>query len=492
MSGSISLRLPRAMMAELEGHLFPGDGDEHGAVVGAAAVETRRGLRLLGRRLFLADDGVDYLPGVRSDYTLTADFVRRCALDCAAEGLAYLAVHNHGGTDSVRFSGIDMASHRRGYPALLDILDGPPVGALVFARNAVAGDIWLSADRQAELDHAVIVGRSDRRLHPSPQRPRDADPQYDRQVRLLGDRGQHILATQKVAIIGAGGAGSLINEYLARLGVGHLVVVDFDRLDPTNCPRVVGARTTDLRPGWLPPPLALPLGKRAALKVDIAARVAREANPSIRFDGIAGDITDPAVTEHLLDCDAAFLAADSMQARLAVNGLCHQYLIPTWQVGVKVQVNPTSGEINDVFSAVRQLVPGESCLWCNELVNPTRLAEEAASPKQRAAQRYANEIAAPSVIALNAVAASHAVNDYLFASLDLQDLDQEVLWTKYRPTHPQVTIEIPRRDLACTECNGRLAAGNLQRLPTRASAVVDSATQGFAAAPARHRRKYVT
>ena len=475
------------MMVKLEEHLFPGDGDEHGAVIGAAVVETNRGLRLLGRRLFLAADGVDYVPGHRGDYMLTADFVRRCAVSCADEGLAYLAVHNHAGIDSVYFSGVDTASHRRGYPALLDILSGPPVGALVFARNAVAGDIWLSTDRQVQLDHAVVLGRSQDRLYPAPRRPTAPDPQYDRQVRLLGDRGQHILATQKVAVIGAGGAGSLINEYLARLGAGHLVAVDFDRLDLTNLPRVVGARNTDLHLRWLPHAMARRLRKQGAPKVDIAARVAREANPSIQFDAIPEDVTDPAVAEHLVDCDAIFLAADSMKARLVVNALCHQYLIPTWQVGVKIQVDPTSGKINDVFSVVRQLVPGESCLWCNELVNPARLAEEAASPIQRAAQRYVDEIAAPSVVTLNSVAASHAVNDYLFASLNLQELGQEALWTKYRPTDPQVTIEIPRREPACTECDGRLAAGSLQRLPMRASKDSGSPIRRVAARSTQYR-----
>ena len=209
--------------------------------------------------------------------------------------------------------------------------------------------------------------------------------------------------------------------------------------------------------------------KQPALKVDIAERVAREANPRIRFDAIAGDVTDAGVIAHLVDCDAVFMAADSMQARLVVNALCHQYLIPTWQVGVKVQVDPTSGAITDVFSVVRQLVPGESCLWCNELVNPRRLAEEAASHEQRKAQRYVDEIVAPSVITLNAVATSHAANDYLFASLELYDLDQEVLWTKHRPFQPRLTIEVPRKDLACTECNGRLAIGSLKRLPVRSS-----------------------
>ena len=88
----VSLRLPQGIATELQEHLFPGDGDEHGAVIGAAFVQTRRGCRLLGRRLFLAKDGLDYIPGNHGYRMLTADFVRECALACAGEGLAYLAV----------------------------------------------------------------------------------------------------------------------------------------------------------------------------------------------------------------------------------------------------------------------------------------------------------------------------------------------------------------------------------------------------------------
>ncbi|MFP3415922.1 ThiF family adenylyltransferase, partial [Bacillus sp. SIMBA_074] len=73
-----------------------------------------------------------------------------------------------------------------------------------------------------------------------------ADPTYDRQARIFGDRGQAILASSKVAVVGLGGIGSLIGEYLARLGVGELLYIDPDRLDPTNLPRVVGARRSDV------------------------------------------------------------------------------------------------------------------------------------------------------------------------------------------------------------------------------------------------------
>ena len=468
LSKPVTLRLTGEMATDLKHHLFPGDGDEHGAVVGASVVETATGYRLLGRCLFLAEDGIDYVPGERGYRMLTADFVRRCAIACADQGLGYLPVHNHFGSDSVAFSGPDMASHRRGYPAVLDILDGPPAGGLVFARGAAAGDIWLSADRQVDLECAVVVGRSQEFLYPSPRRPREADPQYDRQVRLFGDRGQEILADQKVAIVGAGGAGSIINEHLARLGIGHLVVVDYDRLDDTNSPRVVGSVPSDLNPWPLCRFLSRLLRRRPSYKVSIAERVARQANPGIRYEAIVGSVIDPEVAERLVDCDAIFLAADTMQARLVVNALCHQYLIPTWQVGAKV-VNDQAGAVEDVFSAVRTLIPGQSCLWCNGLVNRTRLAEEAASPEQRAAQQYVDGVPAPSVVTLNAVASAHAVNQYLFSTLGIQELPSEVHWMKYREPEPYTTVELPRRNPDCSECQRRLGAGRLMPLPVRAS-----------------------
>lgn len=465
----ISLRLPHHLMSQLNSHLFSGnDNNEHGAVIGARTLKTNRGIRLLGHRLFLAKDGVDYILNERGYWTLAPSFVRKCALECAEEKLAYLAIHNHPGERSVRFSEIDKASHRYGYPALLDILNGPPVGGLVFARGAAAGDIWLSKDIQVELDHTLIVGTAQVILHPSPPSPPNSKSKYDRQVRIFGDRGQDILSNQKVGIVGAGGAGSLINEYLARLGVGHLVVVDNDRLEVTNFPRIVGSRQTDLWPRgfrvWLSR-LLLKGNSEGVLKVEIAKRVALEANPNIRFEAINGDIYDDTNMKHLTDCDAIFLAADTMKARYTVNTICHQYLIPVWQVGAKVQ-SDEDGKIVDVFSVVRRLIPRESCLKCNDLIFSDQLALETSSQAVRDAHSYVEEIVNPSVITLNAVSASHAVNEYLFAATGLEQYNKpsmgddlipesRVKWVKYSPITPHPTIMNYSQLQNCQYCGGQ-------------------------------------
>jgi molybdopterin/thiamine biosynthesis adenylyltransferase len=68
-------------------------------------------------------------------------------------------------------------------------------------------------------------------------------------------------------------------------------------------PRIVGARQRDV----------------GRAKVEIAKQVAREANPKVRFEAIAGSVVDATVAHRLTDVDFLFLATDTMQSRLIFN-----------------------------------------------------------------------------------------------------------------------------------------------------------------------------
>jgi hypothetical protein len=156
------LVLPAAMKAKLFAHLFPGDSDEHGAVILAGVSQSDRGLKLVARELHLAVDGKDYVSGRRGYRMLKGEFIQSRILRARDLKLAYLAIHNHGGTTSVEFSSDDYASHERGYPSLVDIARGMPVGALVCARSAIAGDLWFemgSGRRSSRLSSSVNAGR---------------------------------------------------------------------------------------------------------------------------------------------------------------------------------------------------------------------------------------------------------------------------------------------------------------------------------------------
>lgn len=475
-----SLVLPEALNSRLHEHLFPGDHDEHGAVIEAGIAESARGVRLLAREVFLARDGVDYVPGTRGYRQLVPNFIGQRIRHCRDERLVYLAVHNHGGRGDVSFSPQDMASHERGYPALSDIARGMAVGALVFSEDSVAGDIWMPNRRRTTLTSTTVVGRRIVRLSnlEKPVRAR-LDGRYDRQSRLFGDAGQAILERQKVGVIGSGGIGMLLVEYLSRLGIGHLIVVDPDRVDASNLPRLPGARRSDARAWFQAPRWPAPLrafGRRMATpKVRVAERLAREANEDIRVEAVFDNALEPDVARRLTDCDYLFLAADTVQARLLFNAIVHQYLIPGVQLGAKVRVEAATGDIVDVHTVARPVTPDSGCLWCNELILPAQLAEESLTDQERQAQRYVEdaEVIAPSVITLNAIAAAHAANDYLFAVTGLTEASASLDYLRVRPRPRSIRWDGPRRDPTCTESGlhseSRFARGGATRLPTRAT-----------------------
>lgn len=473
------LVIPEEMYGRLHAHLFPGDGDEHGAVIAAGIASTSDGrVRLLARTLHLAQDGTDYVPGKRGYRMLRANFIRDRVLECRDERLVYLAIHNHGGTTSVGFSGDDFNSHERGYPALLDVARGMPVGALVFADHAVAGDIWLPNGKRVEIADASIIGRRLRRIGPTPRKYVGlADRDYDRQVRMFGDAGQAILSGSKVAIIGLGGVGSLLAQYLAHLGVGHFLLIDPDRIEGTNLPRVVGATRWDARTFLTRAPWPLWLQKLAAEsathKVKISKRVIRAANADATVEAIAEDVLKPDVAAKLLDCDYLFLAADTMRARLLFNAIVHQYFIPGVQVGSKVVHDKDSGEITGVHTIIRPVTPECGCLWCNQLINRAKLQEEAQTEREREAQRYVDDksVVAPSVITLNAVGAAQAANDFLFYLTGLTSAGASNAYMRFDPRQRGMSLDNPRRSWDCTECGigpkGRFARGDFgKRLPT--------------------------
>jgi hypothetical protein len=273
----------------------------------------------------------------------------------------------------------------------------------------------------------------------------------------------------------------LLVQTLARLGVGHLVVIDPDRVDPTNLPRLPEATWLDAmefldRNGtrsWI-----RSLARRfAAPKVSLARRIARRANHRITFEGVIGDVADDPIARRIVDCDFIFLAADTMLARSVVNQIAHQYLIPTLQVGSKPVIDKATGNILDVFAVVRTLGTAPGCLACAGLIDPVRLSEEAlGDPVQVANQRYVHDpdVHAPSVITLNAMAAGWAANDFMQFMVGIGRPAGGSRILRIQPVttaSPHVTVQELDRDPTCYICGDPPASvraiGDGCDLPTR-------------------------
>ena len=51
---------------------------------------------------------------------------------------------------------------------------------------------------------------------------------------LLGDEATNKLQKSTVMIVGCGAVGSFAIEALARIGVGNLIIIDFDKVEESN------------------------------------------------------------------------------------------------------------------------------------------------------------------------------------------------------------------------------------------------------------------
>jgi sulfur-carrier protein adenylyltransferase/sulfurtransferase len=136
-------------------------------------------------------------------------------------------------------------------------------------------------------------------------------PDYSRQEMLkeIGTKGQAMLSRGRVLVVGAGGLGSPVLQYLAGAGVGTLGVIDGDTLEASNLHRQPIFALADV--GGPKADLALAAVKRINPTVQVRAHAAR-LDASNAFDLIQAydvvvDCSDNFHTKYLIN-DAAVLA----------------------------------------------------------------------------------------------------------------------------------------------------------------------------------------
>lgn len=127
---------------------------------------------------------------------------------------------------------------------------------------------------------------------------------YARHIVLkeIGGAGQLRLKAARVAVIGAGGIGSPALQYLAAAGVGHLTLIDDDRIDLSNLQRQTLFDTADA---------GLP-------KVAAAARELARLNPHVSTAAEAVRIDAANAAQLLAGHDVILDGTDNFATRLCV------------------------------------------------------------------------------------------------------------------------------------------------------------------------------
>jgi molybdopterin-synthase adenylyltransferase len=131
---------------------------------------------------------------------------------------------------------------------------------------------------------------------------------YARHIVLaeVGGVGQARLIAARVLVVGAGGLGAPLLQYLAAAGIGTLGVVDDDRVDLSNLQRQVIHRTSDI----------------GMTKVESARRALLEINPEVTVLTYNERLNEVNAETVIANYDIVADGSDNFVTRYLVNDVC--------------------------------------------------------------------------------------------------------------------------------------------------------------------------
>jgi sulfur-carrier protein adenylyltransferase/sulfurtransferase len=137
---------------------------------------------------------------------------------------------------------------------------------------------------------------------------------YSRQSVLpeVGAAGQARLGAATVLVVGAGGLGCAVLQYLAAAGVGRLIVVDHDAVEESNLHRQPLYRMSDL----------------GQLKVHAARAALLAMNPQLSIDAVAERLTAANAAQHVRRAQLVIDAADSLAVTYLLSDACQHNNLP--------------------------------------------------------------------------------------------------------------------------------------------------------------------
>ena len=127
-------------------------------------------------------------------------------------------------------------------------------------------------------------------------------------MREIGGPGQHRLKNARVLVIGAGGLGSPLLQYLAAAGVGTINIVDHDTVSLSNLQRQVIHGTPDI----------------GMSKVASAAKALERINPHVNVIGHDVQCTNLNVEQLVASSNIVIDGSDNFSTRYLVSDTCYQ------------------------------------------------------------------------------------------------------------------------------------------------------------------------
>ncbi|HCY43380.1 MAG TPA: thiamine biosynthesis protein ThiF [Prolixibacteraceae bacterium] len=320
--------------------------------------------------------------------------------------LALLKIHSHpGGFD--KFSETDDESDKEFFDSAFGwaLNDSPHASAVMLPDGKIFGRFYFHNLEHSPIDKILIAG--DTIQHFSRLRDLIKADFAMRTIQAFGEKTFECLNKLSVGVVGCSGTGSPVIEQLVRLGVKRLILIDPDIVETKNLNRIINSTVDDVE-SKKPKVLAI---------ADAVKRIGLGTKVDSRQVNIYDDVD---ALKALIQCEVVFGCMDSVDGRHLLNQLCSFYLIPYFDLGVKLEADGLGG-IKQICGSVHYLQPCMSSLLTRGVYTIEDL--RASSQYRKNPEEFENlkknsyiknvNVNSPAVISVNMQVASHAINEFL-------------------------------------------------------------------------------
>ncbi len=317
--------------------------------------------------------------------------------------------------------------------------------SIVVAKDSRMARVYQNANTALPISEIFVVGKTIKVFlaDGTVQKPPKPEQLFERAYAITDNGALAILGKMSIAVIGAGGTGSLMVELLRRAGCKNLILIDDDFVDRTNLNRLLHASVLDAREN--------------RKKVHVAASVNHLTGMDCNLEVLDNNLAEDFVQEKLKDADLLIGCVDKDTPRYILNKLAIEAYLPYIDLGTEIGVGESNLQSLDV--RVTYVYPGGPCLLCRDLISFEHIRLEGLSQEERRrhiGMGYCDDIdiKQPAVMELNMRAASlasllvrHLIQPFLDCSLEM-DMRESLLTLSHR----QPRSKSGKSHNPCSEC----------------------------------------
>ena len=230
---------------------------------------------------------------------------------------------------------------------------------------------------------------------------------------FLGRDSEQILALSRITIVGLGGGGSHVAQQLAHVGIGHVGLLDPQKIEDSNLNRLVGATAKDV--------------KAKTPKVEIAQRVINSIRPWIEVESVQSEWQQ---ADYLIkNAHILIGCVDGYRQRMYLESVARRYCLPYIDIGMDV-VRLKESEYA-IAGQMLMTLPGGPCLKCLGFLKQEDINLEE--------DNYGDAGVNPQVVWTNGMLASLAVGACIRLLTPWHKLEQEYEWLEVDGNSQTVT-----------------------------------------------------